>query len=179
MHNIGKLVKGVLCGVILAVACGSAAYAGEVVPFPGVPNIPQNPKLSYGGFFKHHQPVKIVFVVGQPGPQLKESLINSALVIRYLKSKGYRYKIHVVLYAKAVEVADQFNVKYSSWGPLLKALHKQGETFTVCHNAMELFHVKINDLYPFMKPIPAGILSVVQYEREGYMPIFNPNSETP
>ncbi|MHB8346787.1 MAG: DsrE family protein [Acidiferrobacterales bacterium] len=145
---------------------------------PGVPAIPLKPGLSFNGFFKEHQPVKILFVVGQPGPQLKESLINGALVIKYLKAHNYKYKIHYVLYSRAVAVADEFNQRYSAWAPLLRTLHDNGVTFTVCHNAMVLFHVKSADVYPFMKVIPAGILSVAEYETRGYSPIFNPNTET-
>ncbi|MHB1586573.1 MAG: DsrE family protein [Acidiferrobacteraceae bacterium] len=166
------LASAALCASLF---CGVGRAA--TVPFPGVPNLRQNPHLSYGGFFRKHQPVKILFAVGQPGPQLKESLINSALVIRYLKSKGYRYKVHIVFYSKAVLVTDEYNQKYAAWAPLLRALHRQGVTFTVCHNAMELFHVKSPDVYSFMHVIPAGILSIVQYEMEGYSPVFNPNSE--
>ena len=149
------------------------------VSFPSIPNLPQNPHLSFGGYFKHHQPVKILFAIGQPGGQTTESLVNGALVIKYLDSKGYKYEIHYVFYSKGVLVADQFNQRYSaSWAPLLGALHRNGVTFSVCHNAMALLHVRSNDLYPYMRPIPAGILSIVEYESRGYQPIFNPNSVT-
>ncbi|RZD18339.1 MAG: hypothetical protein EVG15_06240 [Candidatus Acididesulfobacter diazotrophicus] len=148
----------------------------NVIPFPNVPAIPQNPKLSFGGFFKHHQPVKILLAVGAVGPQLKEVLLNAAMIIRYLKPKGYRYKIHIVFYGGGVLAADQFNMKYDVWASLLRALNKQGVTYTVCHNAMEMFHVKPGDVYPFMHIIPAGVLSVTEYEMRGYVPIFNPNS---
>lgn len=171
------VLKSATFGLLLAVILPACALAGEI-PFPNVPSPRQDPHLSYGGYFKHHQPVKILFAVGQPGPQLKESLINSALVIRYLAAHHYRYHIHFVLYSRAVFVADQFNQKYSGWSPLLKALHEHGVTFSVCHNAMDLLHVKESDVYPFMKVIPAGILSVVEYEMKGYQPIFNPNTET-
>jgi len=170
-------LKSAAFGLLFAAMLPACAMAGEI-PFPNVPNPKQDPQLSYDGFFKHHQPVKLLFAVGQPGPQLKESLINSALVIRYLKAHGYRYRIHMVLYSRAVFVADQFDQKYSGWAPLLTALHKQGVTFSVCHNAMALLHVKEGDIYPFMKVIPAGILSVAEYEMKGYHPIFNPNTET-
>jgi intracellular sulfur oxidation DsrE/DsrF family protein len=151
----------------------------RTVSFPSIPNLPQNPRLSFGGYFKRHQPVKIVFAIGQPGGQTTESLVNGALVIKYLVSKGYKYKIHYVFYSKGVLVADRFNQRYSaSWAPLLGALHRSGVTFTVCHNAMALLHVRSDDLYPYMKPIPAGILSLVEYEARGYQPIFNPNSVT-
>lgn len=162
---------------ILLSLCWQTSFA-ENVNFPSVPNIPLKPGLSYGGFFKEHQPVKILFAVGQTGPQLKESLINAALVIKYLKAKGYAYKIHFVFYGKAVWVADSFNQKYSNWAPLLDALRKQGVTFSVCHNAMVLFHVKSADVYPFMTVIPAGILSIAEYEMKGYSPIFNSNSDS-
>ncbi len=155
------------------------ASAGEAVSFPGVPNIPVSRELSFGGFFRHHRPVKIVFAVAQPGVQTAESLVNAALVIKYLESKGYRYKIHFVFYSNGVLVADRLSQKYSAgWAPLLEALHKKGVTFSVCHNAMVLLHVKSNELFPFMTVAPAGILSIVEYEEKGYMPIFNPNSIT-
>ncbi len=177
MHHLKQLLRTTVLGLLLAALFPALVLAAEI-PFPNVPSPAQNPKLSYGGYFKHHQPVKILFAVGQPGPQLKESLINSALVIRYLKAHGYRYQIHFVLYSRAVFVADQLNQKYSTWAPLMEALHKQGVTFSVCHNAMALLHVKSADVYPYMKVIPAGILSVVEYEMKGYHPIFNPNTET-
>ena len=156
---------------------GATCYAGNG-DMPSVPQIQLKPGLSFGGFFKNHQPVKILFAVGQPGPQTKESLINGALVIKYLRAHGYKYKIHYVFYSRAVAIADTFNQKYSSWGPLLRALHKDGVTFSVCHNAMVLFHVKSSEVYPFMKVIPAGILSIAEYEMRGYSPVFNPNTET-
>ena len=161
---------------ILLSLCWQASLA-QSVNFPGIPDVPLKPGLSYGGFFKQHQPVKILFAVGRPGLQLKESLTNAALVINYLKAKGYKYKIHFVLYGKAVLAADVFNQKYSNWTPLLEDLHKQGVTFTVCHNSMVFLQVKSADVYPFMKVIPAGILSVAEYEMKGYSPIFNSNSD--
>lgn len=161
-------------------ATAFAAPANKAIAWPApVPKIAQDPKLSFNGYFKHHQPVKIVFAIGQPGGQTNESLVNAALVINYLRSKGYRYKIHIVFYSKGVLIADRFNGKYSaSWGPELDLLSKHGVTFSVCHNAMSLFHVKSDELYPYMRPIPAGILSIAEYEGRGYLPIFNPNSVT-
>lgn len=170
-----KLNKLALVIFPLLISCAYVADASTMT-FPGVPNIPLAKNLSFDGFFKEHQPVKIVWGIGQPGAQTTESLWNCALVIKYLAAHNYHYKIHIVFYSKGDLVADMFSSKYSSWGPLLRTLHKDGVTFTVCHNAMYLFHIHKNDLYPFVKPIPAGILSLVEYEMRGYMPIYNPNS---
>jgi intracellular sulfur oxidation DsrE/DsrF family protein len=169
---------GVVLLSFFTIAAIPAAEA-RTVSFPSIPNLPQNPRLSFGGYFRRHQPVKILFAIGQPGGQTTESLVNGALVIKYLVAKGYKYKIHYVFYSKGVLVADRFNQHYSaSWAPLLDALHRNGVTFSVCHNAMALLHVKSNEVYPYMQVIPAGILSVVEYEARGYEPIFNPNSVT-
>jgi len=174
-----RIVRSALFAVSFFAAAPVFANARNVVNFPSVPNIPIKPGLSYGGYFKHHQPVKILFAVGQPGEQTSESLVNAALVIKYLVHKGYKYKIHFVFYSKGILVTDRLSQKYSAgWGPLLHALHKRGVTFSVCHNAMALLHVHTNEIYPFMQVIPAGILSVVEYEGRGYFPVFNPNSVT-
>ncbi len=178
--NIRILLAVLSAALLWGCGKGSASPSSQrILEFPNIPNIPQNPHLSFGGYFKHHQPVKILFAIGQPGGQVTESLVNGALVLRYLAARGYRYKIHYVFYSKGVLVADEFNQRYSAgWGPLLNALHKQGVTFSVCHNAMALLHVKSNELYPYIRPIPAGILEIVKYEERGYAPIFNPNSVT-
>ena len=168
--------KSTIAMAALLGSLSTAAYA--VTAFPGVPQIPLKKGLSFGGFFRHHQPVKLVFAVGQPGPQVTESLWNAALCITYLQHKHYRYKMHVVFYSRGDLVADMFSEKYSKWAPLLRRLHREGVTFTVCHNAMYLLHLHTQDIYPFMKVIPAGILSIAEFEMRGYMPIFNPNSVT-
>lgn len=170
-------MKNVIIFALSTMFVSMGCFAADA-NMPGVPPIPLKPGLSFNGFFKEHQPVKILFAVGQPGPQLKESLINGALVIKYLKAHNYKYKIHYVFYSRAVGVTDEFNQKYSNWSPLLHRLHDEGVTFSVCHNAMVLFHVKSADVYSFMKVIPAGILSITEYEVRGYSPIFNPNTET-
>jgi len=174
-----RIVASALFALSFLATIPAFANTGNTVNFPSVPNIPIKPGLSYGGYFKHHQPVKILFAVGQPGEQTSESLVNAALVIKYLVHKGYKYKIHFVFYSKGVLVADRLSQKYSAgWGPLLHALHERGVTFSVCHNAMVLLHVHTNEIYPFMRVIPAGILAVAEYEHRGYSPVFNPNSVT-
>lgn len=143
------------------------------IRFPGVMTVPENPKLSFGGYFKNHQPVKIVFSASDPGKPFQESLNNAALVIRYLKARGYRYDIQFVLYGKATFAADSFSQRYSNYGPLMRALHKAGVQFRVCHNSMYALHIKQDDLYSYMKVIPAGILQLVKKQMQGYAYIRN------
>ena len=156
----------------LLLSLPAVVFAADV-QFPGVMTVPENPKLSFGGYFKHHQPVKIVFSASDPGKPFQESLNNAALVIRYLKARGYRYEIQFVLYGKATFVADAFSDRYSNYEPLMRALHKAGVQFRVCHNSMYALHIKQSDLYSYMKVIPAGILQLVKKQMQGYAYIRN------
>ncbi len=141
--------------------------------FPGVPDIPVPPELSYEGYFDEHSPVKLVFGVSDPGAQLKESLINAAYTIRYLRPRGIPYRIQIVLYARAVLSASVFSEAYGSYAPLLDALNRHGVEFRVCNNSMEALHVQADDLYSYMKVIPAGILQIVKKQMQGYAYISN------
>ncbi|HET9122072.1 MAG TPA: DsrE family protein [Acidiferrobacteraceae bacterium] len=161
-----------LLGAALA---STSAYAAPVVPsFPGVPPAPLSAQQNFGGFFAHHQPVKIVFGVSHPRAQLKETLTNLALMIRYLKSKGYRYHMQVVLYGRGVFAADQWKTQYSVYHDLMRSLHGQGVQFRVCYNSMYALHVKSDDLYSWTKVVPAGILQLAKKQMQGYSYVVNP-----
>lgn len=163
-----------LAPALLASLCAPAWAAGPAVPqFSGVPNSEVTPEMNFGGFFRHHQPVKVVFGVSDPGAQTKETLTNAALMIQYLKSRHERYQMQVVLYGKAVFVADQWKSEYSVYQDLMQELHAQGVEFRVCFNSMTSLHVKKDDLYPYAKVIPAGILQIVKKEMQGYQYISN------
>lgn len=155
------------------VLAAADAPPGAVPQFPGIESIPLPKAMGYGGFFKDHQPAKVVFGVSDPTGQLKESLTNASLIIRYLKHKGYRYEIQFVLYGKAVFAADMWNQRYSGYGDLMKALHKQGVEFRVCYNSMHSLGVKKDDVFPYMKVIPAGILQLIKKQMQGYAYISN------
>ncbi|WP_197495915.1 DsrE family protein [Acidihalobacter yilgarnensis] len=164
-------VSMALLGFTLVVA--TVARADNLPEFPGIESVPITPDMNYGGFFKSHQPVKLVFGVANPGAQLKESLINTAATVRYLKSKGYRYEIQIVLYGRAVLTADQWKQEYSSYSAQFQALHEQGVQFRVCHNSMYSLHVKADDIYPYMKIVPAGILQLTKKQMQGFAYISN------
>lgn len=165
-------VSAIVLGLVLAL--GNTVQAKSLPQFPGIQSVPIPPDLSYGGYFKHHQPIRIVFGISQPGNQLKESLINAAATVRYLKSKGYPYVIQFVLYGTAVLTADEWKQKYSSYGAQFQALRTQGVQFRVCHNSMYSLHVHADDLYPYMKIVPAGILQLAKKQGEGFAYISNP-----
>jgi len=103
--------------------------------------VPQ--EMSYEGFFKAHNPVKVVFGVSDPGARLKESLINAAYTIKYLKPREIPYHIQIVLYGKAV----------------LSATHA--------------LKVSADDLYPDMEVVPTGILQLIKMQMQGYTYISN------
>jgi intracellular sulfur oxidation DsrE/DsrF family protein len=141
--------------------------------FPNVPDIPVPAGQDYGGYFKTHQPVRIVFGVSDPGGALKESLTNAAYTIKFLAPRKIKYQIQIVLYGRAVLVASEFSDIYAGYGPLMKALSDQGVEFRVCHNSMVSIGVADDDLYPYMKIIPAGILQITKKQMQGYAYISN------
>ena len=143
------------------------------IEFPGVPDVPVPQGISYGGFFKAHNPVKVVFGVSDPGAQLKESLINAAYTIKYLRPRGIPYHIQIVLYGKAVLSATPFNEAYSGYAPLFDSLHEAGVKFKVCNNSMHALKVSPDDLYPDMDVVPAGILQLIKMQMQGYTYISN------
>ena len=168
-------MKSFLSFLILSVALAAAgaARAAELPDFPGIESVPITPDMNFGGFFKKHQPVRIVFGVADPGNQLKESLINAAATVRYLKSKGYRYKIQFVLYGTAVLAADAWKQEYSGYDAQFQALRAQGVDFRVCHASLYSLHIQAGDLYSYMKVVPAGILQLAKKQMQGYAYISN------
>lgn len=170
-----NIMRTRVLGLVLFLGSVSlAAAAPRAVPeFPGVASVPLPPGLNFGGFFKHHQPVKVVFGISDPGPQLKESLINAALMIQYLKAHGYHYRMQMVLYGKAVFAVDQWKMQYSGYKDLMEKLHAEGVEFRVCYNSLHQLHVSRSDVYPYVKVIPAGLLQIVKKQMQGYSYISN------
>jgi len=115
----------------------------------------------------------VVFGVNDPTGQMRESLTNASLIIRYLKDRGYRYRIEFVLYGKAVLAADRWNQKYGGYNDLMEALHQQGVAFSVCYNSIYSFKIKRGDVRGYMKIIPAGILELAKKQMQGYTYISN------
>ncbi|MEJ2761907.1 MAG: DsrE family protein [Gammaproteobacteria bacterium] len=150
------------------------AIAGAVPQFPNIPDVPVPPGLGYGGYFKDHQPVRIVFGVSDPDGALKEALTNAAYTIKYLAPRHVKYQIQIVLYRNAVRAADEFSDRYAGFGPLMRALHDHGVEFRVCNNSMHALGMHPGDVYEYMKVIPAGILQISKKQMQGYSYISSP-----
>lgn len=163
--------------LVIIIAISAKVYAekpaSQIIEFPNAPEIPVPKGMGYDGFFQAHQPVKLVFGVSDPKAQLKESLVNAAYTIKYLKPRGIPYKIQIVLYGKAVLAASAFSDVYSGYSETFKALQKAGVEFTICNNSLHSLQVDAEDLYPYMKVIPAGILQLVKKQMQGYAYISN------
>ena len=159
---------------LLATLAASPCVADTEPAFPTVPTVPVPAKLGYGGYFHVHQPVRIVFGVSDPKAAMKESLTNAAYTIKYLEPHHIRYRIEIVLYGAAVRAAGEFSDRYAGYGPLMRELHDHGVEFRVCNNSMHALGVQADDLYGYMKVVPAGILQIVKKEMQGYSYISNP-----
>ncbi|HEC29360.1 MAG TPA: hypothetical protein ENI65_07230 [Gammaproteobacteria bacterium] len=143
------------------------------IPFPTIPEIPVPKGMGYDNYFKQNQPVKVVFGVSDPGAQLKETLTNAAYTIKYLKPRGIKYKIQIVLYGRAVLPANSFNEEYGGYSELMESLNKQGVEFAICNNSLVALNQSRDDIYPYMKIIPAGILQIIKKQMQGYAYIHN------
>ena len=163
---------GLLFILSLPVLAGDSS-ALEVIEFPNVPEFPVPEDLNYGQFFTKGNPAKIVFGVSDPGHQLKESLINAAYTIKYLKPRGIPYQIELVLYGKAILPANSFNEKYAGYAALFNELNNHGVVFSICNNTIEAIGESRDDLYEYMKVIPAGILQITKKQMQGFAYIHN------
>lgn len=176
IQNRPRLSTAALASTIflLGALVALPGFAGRAPAFPNIPNVPVPSGASYGGYFKTHQPVRIVFGVSDPDAALKESLTNAAYTIKYLAPRHIEYRIQIVLYSSAVRAADTFSNRYAGYGPLMRALHDNGVQFRVCNNSMHAVGVPADELYGFMKVTPAGILQIVKKQMQGYTYISNP-----
>jgi len=145
----------------------------DVIEFPNVPEIAVPEGMGYDNFYTKKQPAKIVFGVSDPGHQLKESLINAVYTIKYLKPRGLPYKIELVLYGKAILTANQFSEDYASYAALYSELNKHGVVFSICNNSLAALNESADDLYDYMKVIPAGILQIAKKQLQGFAYIHN------
>lgn len=151
----------------------SAEKLNDAIEFPNIPDIPVPEGIGYDNYFKKNNPVKIVFGVSDPNHQLKESLTNAAYTIKYLYPRGISYEIEIVLYGKAILPANSFNEEYAGYSELMDKLNKAGVVFTVCNNSLSALKESTDDLYPYVKVIPAGILEIVKKQMQGFAYIHN------
>lgn len=151
----------------------SADKINDVIEFPNIPDIPVPEEMGYENYFQNHKVVKIVFGVSDPNHQLKETLTNAAYSIKYLYPHDITYEIEIVLYGKAVLPANSFNEEYAGYSELMEKLNKEGVVFTVCNNSLSALKQSRDDLYPYMKVVPAGILELVKKQMQGFSYIHN------
>lgn len=154
-------------------AAFSADIPGGSIQFPTIPNIPVPEGIGYDNFFNKNQPVKLVFGISDPGAQFEESLTNAAYTINYLKPRGIKYEIELVLYGKAVLPANTFNEEYAGYNELMETLNQQGVEFTVCNNSLAALNQSADEIYPYMKIIPAGILEIAKNQMQGFAYLNN------
>ncbi len=162
----------VALAILAAPLIARPGFAAKAPSFPNVPDVPVPHGVSYGGYFKTHKLVRIVFGVSND-VSLKESLTNAAYTIKYLVPRHVRYRIQIVLYSGAVRAGDEFSNRYGGYAPLIRALHAHGVQFRVCHNSMKAVGLTADQLYGFMKVVPAGILQLTKKQMQGYAYINN------
>ncbi len=66
-----------------------------------------------------------------------------------------------VKYLSSKESLDQKEDK-------LKELAEKGAQFLVCKNALKTHKVEEEDLYSFVGTVPAGVVTIIEFQEEGY-----------
>lgn len=74
--------------------------------------------------------------------------------------------VHMVTNGKAVNLFRKDRA--AAYGAEMEALYKQGVHFKACRNAMAKNNVKKSDLLEICEVVPAGILELINLQREGF-----------
>ena len=135
-------------------------------PYPFIP------VGNFHGQLKKTGVVKVVFgISGSSLENLFETFGNIYYMARYLKLHKIPYKMAVVVYgimASYLYKKDKFIAK-----PLLRS-YKDGVKFYVCYNALMVSHLIKPIIFPFVKPVPMGILKIYELRKRGYLYFTNP-----
>ncbi len=109
--------------------------------------------------------VKAVFDINQEErwPTLIGNLKNA---IKGIKNLNSEHSLQVVIMGTAIngikilsEIVEFEDLKY---------LFEEGVIFSVCNNTMKKYSVKKEELYDFIKIVPAGVIELILKQQEGY-----------
>lgn len=77
-----------------------------------------------------------------------------------------KYSVILLANSGAVQLLTKIHINYfEKFQPLVD----KGVLFRVCANSMKKFGITTEDLFPFCTVTPAGIVEIVQLQREGFV----------
>lgn len=104
----------------------------------------------------------IVFHADKDAQGLNIAISNVANVMAGLE--GQEYKLVLVVNGPAI----QFMKKDGEHAEKLVALHEKGLSLRVCQNALNAFNIAPEELNAACEVVAAGILEIVDLQRQGY-----------
>lgn len=95
---------------------------------------------------------------------------NLKNVVKGIKELSEEYQLEVVIMGTAVNGVRKDFKEAEGLVTLdeLKELVEDGVVFVVCNNTMKKFDLKKEDLYDFIKIVPAGVIELMLKQQEGY-----------
>lgn len=108
--------------------------------------------------------MNVVFHIDESSkwPLVLQNVKNMAA---FYQEKSISYRIEVVANAQAV---TELSRNIQTFGVTFTSLAEQGISFAACRNALRNLSIGAEQLYPFVKTVPAGIVELAERQREGY-----------
>lgn len=78
------------------------------------------------------------------------------------------FNIEVLANSEAVKAYVSNNNTEINIRNIMRTLSDRGIRFVACNNALKAFEINKEDLIPFVKTVPVGVLELVNKQMEGY-----------
>ena len=93
-------------------------------------------------------------------------LLNAKNMVNYYEENQIPHAVEVV--ATAVAVRGCLSAEAGSLEADMTALNGRGVVFAVCSNAMRMQKAAPEELLPFVRVVPAGVVELVDRQDDGY-----------
>ena len=104
----------------------------------------------------------IVFHFDKSDAELKIAISN--IKNYFIALKDQKFSAVLVVNGPGIQLMERDNEHAAA----LKELHDLGLSIRLCQNAINHFDIELARLIPFCNIVPAGILEIVDLQREGY-----------
>ena len=110
--------------------------------------------------------MKVIFHIDE-NEKWKMTLGNVKNMLNYASNEDIKFKIEILANGAAVTEFKSENKSNENY-KILKELSDQNVDIAVCKNALSAFEISENEIYPFIRTVPAGVVELTIKQDEGY-----------